>query len=220
MAVPFRTGSRDNNMFQPHGMPNLNNPKLYDLPQMEFLGQVPHYNNNRVRQSTYVPKHLYAPPPPSVGSIKDRSILPSYVGSVPEPDPDQLKQPRPRDMSYEAAKANVDFIADSVYKFVPPDFDTLGYTDKDDNVQAYIQALADESMRAKVEELQRKGYSQDEIMRALQKKRESDIQEAMKKPTSINTLMSAQLARTADLSAIVHTGRHSPITPWCYYWNT
>ena len=83
-------------------------------------------------------------------------------------------------------------------QWAPPE--VMNYKDKsNESMRDYFQNLADERLRQKVQQLQAKGYSQDEIVKAIQKYREADIQKAIADPTNTEKLMSAQIAQLTSV---------------------
>ena len=91
---------------------------------------------------------------------------------------------------------------DKPVQYLEPDARSMMYRDKaNESFQDYITDLANENLRQKVEYLQRQGYSNDEIRKVIEKKREADVWNAYHKPTDATALMEAQLAENLNVNA-------------------
>ena len=84
----------------------------------------------------------------------------------------------------------------------PPEI--MNYKDKsNESMKEYFQNLSDERLRQKVQLLQAKGYSNEEIVKQINKLRESDIEKAIKDPTNTEKLMTAQIAQLTSVSQAI-----------------
>lgn len=201
MNVPLNTGIMEGPYHKPHFKKTLANP----VPSVGSLPVVkPSYYNNvgsKVSRNKMIAGTLHDPP-------KHRPLdsgINTYTGKLQEITPQEYHKPSlpQRD----AALHSLHYF-DIPVQYLEPDARMMMYRDKNnESFNDYVQDLADERMREKVVDLQRKGYNLEEIKKSLTKLRENDIDKALKDPTNVNALMNAQLAQNTNINQAL-TGRN------------